>query len=351
MLTSMKATITFLAFWAYLTSSLSAQELPLRIERYLNTQVAENGFDGTVLVADGDEVLINKSFTSPNARYNKISQAQDKFPLGSIEEQFIAAAILQLELAGRVRIDSPICDYISDCPGEWKQIQVLQLLTHSSGLPSLDSMPPCVERAASKSAVMAMLSAKSLLFEPGTRFNLSNLDYFVLSLVIEKISGQLTREYLDQHIFRPLRLTQTRYLVSIATQTQANCSQSELPANLVPSFLSGELYSSINDLYRWSHVLWTGKFLPKTLLNQMYTPYIEGHGFGLKILKEFDRKVAVQNSESDPNSVSIRMYPDDDTCVIVVSRVHEVAASALSHGVSALLFSKSYPVSSNPDHR
>jgi hypothetical protein len=79
----------------------------------------------------------------------------------------------------------------------------------------------------------------------------------------------------------------------------------------------------------------------------MYTPYIEGHGFGCKILKEFDRKVAIQNNESDSSSVSIRVYPDDDTCIIVVSRVHQAAASGLSHEVGALLFGKHSRISSN----
>jgi CubicO group peptidase (beta-lactamase class C family) len=310
-------------------------ETPKRIaRRYLNAQMLENGFSGQVLIAHGDEVLVNKSFLPPPGPGSDLRKAQERFPAGSIAEQFIAAAILQLDVRGQVRLDAPICDYIANCPGDWTKIRILDLLTHSSGLPSLPGVSPCVERRTPKpSAVITMLSGKPLLFEPGNSFNFNSLDYFFLSAVIEKISGQLTSEYLNQHIFRPLNLAETGYLVSTSPQ---KCTDSELPA----SSFSGELYTSSDDLYRWNHALSTGKFLPKNSLDQMYTPYIEGHGFGLKILKEFDRKVAVQNNESDSNSVSIRMYPDDDTCVIVVSRVHGVAASGLSHGLGALLFPK-----------
>jgi len=314
-----------------------AQELGLKIEQYLNAQMLENGFSGQVLIAHGDEVLVNKSFLPPPGPGGDVREAQETFPAGSIAEQFIAAAILQLDVRGQVRLDAPICDYIASCPGDWKKIHILDLLTHSSGLPSLPSVSPCVELTFKPSAVMAMLSGKPLLFEPGSSFNFNRLDYFFLSEVIEKISGQLISEYLDQHIFHPLNLAQTGYLVSASQQ---KCTEVELPASPVPSSFSGELYTSSDDLYRWNHALLTGKFLPKNSLDQMYTPYIEGHGFGLKILKEFERKVAVQNDESDLNSVSIRMYPDDDTCVIVVSRVHGVAASGLSHGLGALLFPK-----------
>src|SRR5882762_3368295 len=107
----MRAIIVFLAFWTYLAPCSRAQELPSRIERYLNTQVRENGFSGAVLVAHGDEVLINKSFAPPSALGNKFNQALERFPVGSVAEQFIAAAILELQVAGQVRLDSPICDY------------------------------------------------------------------------------------------------------------------------------------------------------------------------------------------------------------------------------------------------
>jgi CubicO group peptidase (beta-lactamase class C family) len=346
--------ILVLAFWTSLAIFPRIQEASSRIEQYLISQTHENGFSGEVLIAAGDELLIKKSFQPSSNLGSEVSQPEGRFPVGSIGEQFIAAAILQFELAGKVRLDSPVCDYISGCPNEWKQIQVLHLLTHSSGLPSLEGAS-CVELAASKSAVMAMLSAKPLLFEPGNRFNLNSSDYFFLSLVIQRISGQSTSEYLDQHIFRPLKLDQTGYLVSASqekvagTQTQTGCSQQgELPANLVLSSFSGELYTSVKDLYQWNHALSTDKFFPKNFLDQMYTPYIEGHGFGSKILKEFDRKVVVQDNESGSNSVSIRIYPDDDTCIIVVSQAHQAAASRLSHEVSALLFGKHSRISSNP---
>jgi CubicO group peptidase (beta-lactamase class C family) len=346
-------TIFVLAFWTSLSLFPHAQELSSRIEPYLVSQSHENGFRGEVLVAKGDELLIKRSFQASSSLSSEVSQAEGRFPAGSIAEQFIAAAILQLELAGQVKLDSPVCDYISDCPGEWKQIHIQHLLTHSSGLPSLLGVSPCVEPAAFKPpAVIAMLSGKPLLFEPGNRFNLNRLDDFFLSLVIEKISGQSTSEYLDQHIFHPLNLAETGYFSAsqqkVTVPQKTGCIEGEPRANPLPSSFSGELYTSIDDLYRWNRALLQDKFLPDNSRKQMYTPYIEGHAFGWKILKEFGRKVAVQNHESGTNSVSVRVYPDDDTCIIVVSRGHEVAASGLSHDVGSLLFGKQYPASSNP---
>jgi CubicO group peptidase (beta-lactamase class C family) len=349
-----RAIIAF-AMFAYLTPCPSAQELPARIERYLNSQVLENDFSGAVLVAHGGEVFVDRNFVPPSVPGSKFSQVQYKFQTGSITEQFIAGAILQLELAGRVTLDSSICEYLSGCPSEWKQIHILHLLTHSSGLPSLEGVPSCVKDSVSQfnsSAMIAMLSERSLLFEPGNKFNANRWDYFLLSLAIEKISGESTAAYLKEHIFRPLKLARTGNLDHVPEQNplkikgQVACPHGEHATN--PSFMMEQLYTTTGDLYRWERALTTGKLLPKNSLDQMFTPQIEGHGFGWKILKEFDRKVALQNNELEPTSVSIRVYPDDDTYIIVVSRSTGFSSSAISHDLGAILFGKHYPISPNP---
>jgi CubicO group peptidase (beta-lactamase class C family) len=268
----------------------------------------------------------------------EVSKAEGRFPAGSIAEQFVAAAILQLELAGQLKLGNSICDYISDCPGEWKPIQLQHLLTHSAGLPSIHGASAGVESAPSEpSAAFATLFGKPLLFKPGSRADFNSLDYLFLSMVIERISGQSTCEYLERHIFRPLNLAQTGYWLRASQQkvrgnhTKTGCA--DLPASPAP-----ELFTSVDDLNRWYQALSADKFLPQSSLNQMYTPYIEGHAFGWKILKEFERRVAVQNDEFDSGSVSIRVYPDDETCVIVLSRSHQVSAKELSHALGRLLF-------------
>jgi CubicO group peptidase (beta-lactamase class C family) len=347
-----------LTAWTGLVPVSRPQEVASKIERYLNSQITENAFRGAVLVAHGDETLANQEFPHNSIRGKEGSKRQERFPVGSIAEQFIAAAILQLEEANKVRLDSPICEYLANCPRAWNEIHVLHLLTHSSGLPRLESGQSCVEgppSPSSPSQTIATLAARPLVFEPGNRFNENWIDYFLLSVLVERISGQSTRAYLEQRLFHPLHLTRTGYLPPASahqpdptgSKRQEDCPQGKLPGNSMRFFLGEELYSTTDDLHTWDRALLTEKFLSRNSLDKMFTPYIEGYGFGWKILKEFDRKVAVQNNESDSNSVSIRVYPDDDTCIIVVSQSHEAAASGLSHELGALLFARPYRVSPN----
>jgi CubicO group peptidase (beta-lactamase class C family) len=344
--------VVSLTFWTCLSPGPRAQDLPSRMQHYLNSQVIENRFSGTVIVAHAGEVLINAHFGTSLTVDAAPNKAQDRIPVGSIEEQFIAGAILQLEKAGKLQLDTPICDFIPDCSADWSKIHLLHLLSHSSGLPSLESNPRCDENPSPlvSPEMLASFSRKPLLSKPGDKFNDNKLDYVVLRLAIEKISGQSIREYLEQNIFHPLKLKQTGYSVPVPRQNppesglREDCQQREYStAPLSSHFIAGELFSNADDLYRWERALFTEEVLPKNLRDQMLVPYIDGYGFGWKIIKEFDRKVALQSDASEASSVSIRNYPDDDTCIIVVSGIKNVSSATVSHDLGSILFGKHYP--------
>ena len=72
------------------------------------------------------------------------------FEIGSITKQLTAACILQLQEAGRLRIDRSLSDYLPDAPHA-KEVTLRQLLTHTSGLHDyLDLPPEQVDRLASR---------------------------------------------------------------------------------------------------------------------------------------------------------------------------------------------------------
>jgi CubicO group peptidase (beta-lactamase class C family) len=357
---TIRAGVVLLAFCVYLSSCVQAQELLSKSERYLNSQVLEKRFSGRVLVAKGDKILLNRNFGAPSALNTVVVKNQYRFPVGSIAEQFSAAAILQLEEAGKVKLGNSVCDYITDCPGDWKQIQILHLLTHSSGLSLLEGISSCggiSSRPSIPSELIAKISNTPLAFKPGERFNDNKLDYIFLRWVIERISGQSIQEYLDQHIFRPLQMSLTGYLVpyihqnSTTTIPMKGCGEVEQPTTERSSVFTSELYSTTNDLYRWNRALTKQELLSKQSFEQIFTPFIEGHGFGWMIIKEFDRKVAIQDSEWNSASLSIRRYPDDDTYVIVYIAAGDINASSLNHDLGAIFFGKNYPpVSSHAPH-
>lgn len=91
---------------------------------------------GTILVSQGGHVLLDKGFGSANLEWKIPNSPTTKFRLGSITKQFTAAAILLLEERGKLNIQDPVSHYISDAPTAWRNITLLNLLTHTSGIPN-----------------------------------------------------------------------------------------------------------------------------------------------------------------------------------------------------------------------
>lgn len=344
-----------LAVCATLNVFAQKQQVMTGIQRYLDSQSHEKSFSGEVLIATEDDKPLKKSFPDASNDGNNESERDRNFPAESITEQFLAAAILQLESSGQIHLEDPICGHLPNCPREWSDIRVFQLLSHSSGLPELPDFPPCLAKPTSSfdsSSIILSLSHSPLLFKPGTRFNANKLDYYFAALLIEKLSGQSTGGYLRQHIFLPLKLAHTGYsthrsqiLNSPDPAHSETCPQGQ--SALAPPYFANEMFTTVGDLYLWNKALMSGQFLSKPLVEKMFTPYIEGHGFGGKVVKEFDRMVFVQNDKFGPASISSRIYPDDLTCILVVSHTESAPATSISHDLGAILFSKNLPATMN----
>lgn len=355
-MTAMNTIFFLLTIWTNFPVSLGEQAVSPRIEQYLNSQIHDNGFSGEVLVGQGDGLLVKKNVLAPVKGGNEVNEPAERLPIESIGEQFMAVALLQLETSGRISLDDPLCKYLPDCPVGWNNIHVLHLLSHSSGLPDLVDFPPCVKAAATvsgSSATIAGISRSPLLFKPGTSFNANKFDYYFVSLLIERISGQSTSTYLKQHIFLPLKLVHTGYAPrgshlqsSPNVSRTKSCPQGQSDPNPIPVYFADEIFTTVADLYVWDKALITDQFLSKRALDKMFNPYVEGHGFGWKIVKEFDRMAVVQNDDFGDTSISSRIYPDDGTCILVVSRTHGTPATSVSHDLGAILFGKHYPASS-----
>jgi CubicO group peptidase (beta-lactamase class C family) len=96
---------------------------------------------GTVLVARGDQVLLDKGFGSANLEWDVPNTPTTKFRLGSLTKQFTAASILLLEERGRLKVDDPVKKYLPDAPAAWDRITIFHSLLHSLGFPNFPLFP------------------------------------------------------------------------------------------------------------------------------------------------------------------------------------------------------------------
>src|SRR5688500_8376152 len=136
------------------------------------------------------------------------------FDIGSTSKQFTAAAVLLLAQQGKLSLDDDVRRHIPELPQYQKPITIRHLLHHTSGLRDYIGLltlggANTEGHTTAKQALDAIVRQKALNFEPGAEFLYSNSGYFLLSQIVERVSGKSMRAFAQENLFAPLGMRAT----------------------------------------------------------------------------------------------------------------------------------------------
>nr|WP_256729717.1 penicillin binding protein PBP4B [Pseudoalteromonas sp. Scap03] len=128
-------------------------------------------------------------------------------------------ALMKLVSEGQLNINNRVSDYLTEYQGDGRELrQVKDLLTHKAGYPPVFDFHRKDTRygeaffsQASDTTKQLLLTSVPLASEPSAQHVYSDIDYMILGVLIERISGQPLDEYLEQHIYAPLKLNNTLF--------------------------------------------------------------------------------------------------------------------------------------------
>ncbi|MFE2323943.1 serine hydrolase domain-containing protein [Streptomyces sp. NPDC059385] len=219
---------------------------------------------------------------------------QGRFRAGSVTKTFTSAVVLQLAAEGAVDLNRPVQEYLPGLlPDTFKPVTVRQLLNYTSGIRPADGPGDTFEDAYAHRfdlddphAMIANAVAKGPEFDPGTKQHYLNIDYTILGVLIEKVTGTSYEEALTTRIFKPLGLRQT----SLPSRTQTRIpgphnrgyqgvTRADGTRELVDvtewgssrEWAAGDLISTTADLERFTTALFAGRVVPKAQLEEMFT--------------------------------------------------------------------------------
>lgn len=312
-------------------------ELGASLDRYLNSLVEAKLFHGAVLVAHKGKVILSKGYGPANIDAGTTNSANTRFRIASVTKQFTSMAIMQLVGAGKLGVDDPLCKYIDDCPERWQEITIRHLLNHTHGLPNYTDFPSYEAiqmNHMTPAELVDRLRGQWPITSPGEAYAYGNTGYLLLGTIIEKVSGQSYRDFLQEHIFLPLEMYNSG--VTDSPEPGDNWAlpyqswSGPAPAlDTSTLFASGSLYSTVEDLYRWDQALYTEKLLPRALLNEMFSPGLNRYGFGWKIVDDNGHLRIGHPGEMDGCRTVILRYPADRTTVIVLANMHSANSDAI----------------------
>lgn len=319
------------------------------MDQVVRSYVDSKQFMGTILVAKDGKIVLDKAYGSANLEWDIPNTPDTKFRLGSVTKQFTAASILLLEERGKLSTDDLVKKYLPDAPAAWDKITIYHVLTHTSGIPNFTGFSDYHTTQAQPSTpekLVARFRDKPLDFEPGTKWSYSNSGYVLLGYLIEKISGQSYKTFVQENIFTPLGMKDTGY--DSFTAVIPHRASGYMPARSGPRnadyldmtipFAAGALYSTTHDLLTWEQGLFGGKLLSAASFKKMTTPFKDNYGCGLMIRDVNGHKVIEHGGGIEGFNTHLAYYPDDKLTVVVLGNINGPVPSMLSGKLAAVSF-------------
>lgn len=265
------------------TDELAAGETGAKIERYLN-KAAANGYAGSVLVAQKGKIILAKGFGLADRENGVQETAGTVFSIGSITKQFTGAAILKLEMMGKLSVHDPIAKYFPGVPADKKEITLHHLLTHTAGFP--DALGDDYDLTGRDEFVKLALGSK-LKFVPGERYRYSNVGFSLLGAIVELVSGKGYEDFLYENVFKPAGMERTGYLrprfdkkdLAVGYQGRSRWGSALDRAWLAdgPGWhlrANGGILSTVGDMYRWYLALKGDAVLSEAAKKEYFAPHV-----------------------------------------------------------------------------
>lgn len=232
------------------------------------------------------KVVYSKGYGLANLEMNVPITPRTVFDIGSTSKQFSAASILLLEKQGKLSLTEDIRKYIPELPDYGQKITILHLLNHTSGLRDYLTL---MELAGvntdgvttDEDALQVITRQKALNFAPGSDWLYSNTGFFLLSIIVKRVSGQTLREFAAENIFAPLEMTHTQFrndhtsLIenrALAYDAREKGGGYALNVSYFEQTGDGAVHTSVEDLSKWDENFYSAKVGGKELLNEIQEP-------------------------------------------------------------------------------
>ena len=317
------------------------------IDDYVTAQMRKQHIPGLALavIRDGKAIKV-QGYGLANVETNTPAKPDSVFKIGSVSKQFIATGVMVLVNDGKVAVDDKIGKYLEGSPEIWQDITVRHVLTHTSGLvresPGFSAM-----QAQSDAEVIKAAYQTPLRFQPGEKFEYCNLGYFILAEIIRKASGQEWPAFMEQRVFKPLGMNDTRTTDMTAVIPRRadgyvySNGKLQNGATVISLRPSGAFISTANDLVKWNAALDSGTVLPKPVLEQMWTRVKlndgteQPYGFGWYLDKAGTHSQVRHGGSLAGFRSEYTRLTDDNLSVIVLTNVDGARTDAIAVNVAA----------------
>jgi CubicO group peptidase (beta-lactamase class C family) len=305
-------------------------------------------------VVQGGRLVYQKGYGLANLEHNVAITPSTVFYVASTSKQFTAAAVLLLARQGRLSLDDDVRKYLPELPAYDTPVKIRHLIHHTSGindyLELLGLAGQRLDDIHSEEEVLDLLACqKSLSFKPGDQFLYSNSGYFLLGLVVKRVTGKSLAQFADEQIFKPLGMNHSQFHDSrtrlVKNRAQGYFSKDGEFRNYLTQFDrvgDGGLMTTVEDLHHWDQALEAGtlggKDFSSALLaqGQLNNGQVLNYAFGLMV-NSYNGLTTVSHGGSfiGYKSEFLRI-PERHLSVICLCNHNAIDATKLAKSVASL---------------
>ncbi|MEZ6000402.1 serine hydrolase domain-containing protein [Hyphomonas sp.] len=228
-------------------------------------------FSGTLLISKGGDILLREAVNAAPMEDGEGVTIDTGFPIASMTKSFTAALVLKLVDEGKLDLDQTLAELLPDFDVPYAgDVTLRHLLQNRSGIPHYIDIPGWfdndVKRAFTDASFMDTLEQLELKFSPGRDYLYSNVNYYLLALIVDRYSGTDYETFLQTQIIDPLSMTATGQLYRDADGLAVNYLKNddgsyEVIPVVNPVLFRGtaSMVSTADDLNAWGHAVIDGK--------------------------------------------------------------------------------------------
>jgi CubicO group peptidase (beta-lactamase class C family) len=276
------------------------------VDDYVKQQVVDKNIAGLAMVVLKDgKVIKHQACGLANIEHKVPMTLENVFPLASITKVFTATGVFLLVQDGKIRLDDKITRLVSGLPATWSEINVLDCLTHTSGLPDIPDLYEVFDAPGTQEAGLKSIALLPMVYKRGDKSDYNQTEFLILKMIIEKESGMPFEQFLSSRIFQPLGMKSAQFgdsrdviphSVSVYTRNVPAKDRFHSEVRLRwENKKDDKLYHSqllfaefrhagagLNmtalDLGKFDAALYEGRLLNQTRLKEMWTPYRLNNG-------------------------------------------------------------------------
>ncbi|NIF06654.1 serine hydrolase [Chryseobacterium sp. Tr-659] len=324
----------------------SKDDLRQNIDAYLRQVRSDNQIPGlaAAVIKNGKiiyEGYYGKASLAPESSVNK----NTLFGIFSTTKLISTVGVFQLIEKNKLNLNDPVSKYIDHFPGEWEKVTIKNLLTHSSGIPDVvrfEDIPPTL----SDDEKLQKLSQKPMQFETGNQFRYNQTNYWLLTIIIEKITGKSFDDYIVDHQF-PLAKTgvvfssdRGEFIKNRAYKYDYDNQTDQYVRNIgndgIRAHSGNGLNLSLSELIQWNDRLDKNELLKKETIQMMWTPFEFKNKKDHFLYGWAEYPLNKNNSYgfSGGNVTAFRKFPSQDMTIIFLSngyRYFDVQDQVINH--------------------